>query len=126
MTIAYSYKINAVRVKSEGSLVDVVKEIDVTVTGADGAATFSLPTVVKLSGVDSENFTAFANLTEEQLVSWVEGEPVAEGMPTTLDGVKAHIAYVVAKEAERLAMEQKPLPWAPAPDPAAPVPPPTA
>jgi hypothetical protein len=126
MAIAYSYKINAVRVKSEGSLVDVVKEIDVTVTGADGAATFSLPTVIKLSGVDPENFTAFANLTEEQLVSWVEGEPVAEGMPTTLDGVKAHIAYVVAKEAERLAMEQKPLPWVPAPDPAVPVPPPTA
>jgi hypothetical protein len=47
-------------------------------------------------------------------------------MPTTLDGVKAHIAYVVAKEAERLAMEQKPLPWVPAPDPVASVPPPTA
>jgi len=49
------------------------------------------------------------------LVSWVENDP-------SLDGTKSHIAFVVAKEAEKLAMEQKPLPWAPVPDPAAPAP----
>lgn len=121
MAISYSYKINAVRVKSEDGLIDVVKEVDVTVTGADGAATFSLPASLKLGSPDPEDFTSFDDLTEEQIVAWLDVPPIP-GMPTTLEGIKLHIAYVVAKEAEKLAMEQKPLPWAPVPEapPAAP------
>ena len=118
MAIVYSYKINAARVVAQDGLTDVVKEIEVTVTGTDGAAKFDLPVVVKLGAADPESFTAFSSLTEEQLVSWVEND-------TSLDGTKAHIAFVVAKEVEKLALEKKPLPWAPAPEPApvAPVPP---
>ena len=113
MAIVYSYKINAARVAAQDGLTDVVKEVEVTVTGTDGEAKFDLPVVVKLGDADPTSFTEFASLTEEQLVSWVENDP-------SLDGTKAHIAFVVAKEAEKLAMEQKPLPWAPAPvDPAA-------
>jgi hypothetical protein len=119
MAIVYSYKINAARVVAQDGLADVVKEVEVTVTGTDGAAKFDLPTTVKLGAADPSSFTAFTALTEEQLVSWVENDP-------SLDGTKSHIAFVVAKEAEKLAMEQKPLPWAPVPDPAAPVTPPTA
>ena len=119
MAIVYSYKINAARVAAQDGLTDVIKEVEVTVTGTDGAAKFDLPTTVKLGAADPGSFTAFTALTEEQLVSWVENDP-------SLDGTKSHIAFVVAKEAEKLAMEQKPLPWAPVPDPAAPVTPPTA
>lgn len=114
MAIVYSYKINAARVAAQDGLTDVVKEIEVTVTGADGAAKFELPVVVKLGDADPSNFTAFSSLTESQLVSWVENDP-------SLEGTKAHIAFVVAKEVEKLALEQKPLPWQPAPDPVAPV-----
>lgn len=119
MAIVYSYKINAARVVAQGDLTDVVKEVEVTVTGTEGAAKFELPTTVKLGDADPESFTAFSSLTEEQLISWVEND-------TAIDNIKAHIAMIVAKEAERLAMEQKPLPWAPAPGtpaPVAPVPP---
>jgi hypothetical protein len=84
------------------------------VTGTDGAAKFDLPTTVKLGAADPSSFTAFTALTEEQLVSWVEND-------TVIDNIKAHIAMIVAKEAEKLAMEQKPLPWAPAPGTPAPV-----
>lgn len=109
MAIAYSYKINAARVTAQNGLADVVKEVEVTVTGTDGAAKFDLPTTVKLGEADPQSFTAFSSLTEAQIVSWVANDP-------SLDGTKAHIAFVVAKEAERLAMESKPLPWAPAPE----------
>lgn len=119
MAIVYSYKINAARVVAQDGLTDVVKEVEVTVTGTDGAAKFDLPTTVKLGAADPENFTGFSSLTEEQLILWIENDP-------SLDGVKAHIAFVVAKEVEKLASESKPLPWAPVPDPAAPVTPPTA
>jgi hypothetical protein len=118
MTIVYSYKINGVRVVAEGGLADVVKEVEVTVSGADGDAKFDLPVTVKLSPADPSEFTAFGALSEAQIVSWIENDP-------SLDNTKAHIAFVVAKEAERAALEQKPLPWAPAPDPVAPVSPPT-
>lgn len=117
MTIAYSYKINAARVAAEDGLTDVIKEIEVTVTGTDGAAKFELPVVVKLDPADPQNFMAFATLTEAQVISWIENYQ-------SLDGTKAHIAFVVAKEAERIALENKPLPWAPAPEPA-PAPAPT-
>lgn len=113
MALVYSYKINAARVVAQDGLTDVVKEVEVTVTGTDGAAKFDLPVTVKLADADPTSFTEFASLTEEQLVSWVENDP-------SLDGTKAHIAFVVAKEVEKLASESKPLPWAPAPvDPAA-------
>lgn len=111
MSIVYSYKINAARVGAQDGLIDVVKEVEVTVTGTDGAAKFELPVVVKLGDADPASFTAFSALTEEQLVSWVEND-------TSLDGTKAHIAFVVAKEVEKLASESKPLPWQPAPEPA--------
>ena len=114
MAITYTYKVNAVRVQSENGLSDVVKEVDVTVTGTDGAATFSLPASLKVGSPSPEDFTAFGDLTEEQILAWLDAPPVPF-VPTTLEGIKMHIAYVVAKEAERLAMEQKPLPWAPAP-----------
>jgi len=115
MTIVYSYKVNAARVGSQDSLTDVVKEVEVTVTGTDGAAKFELPVVVKLADADADSFTSFASLTEEQIIGWVENDP-------SLDGTKAHIAFVVEKEKAKLALENKPLPWAPVPE-AAPVPP---
>lgn len=120
MAIVYSYKINSVRVVVQDGLTDVVKEVEVTVTGTDGAAKFELPTTVKLGDADPGSFTEFSSLTEDQLVSWVEND-------TAVNNIKAHIAMIVAKEAEKLAMEQKPLPWAPAPGTPAPVAPlPTA
>jgi len=124
MAIVYSYKVNGVRVIAEGDLADVIKEVEITVTGTDGAAKFDLPTTVKLGAADPGSFTAFGDLTEEQIVAWLDTPPISDalpGVPTPLEGVKAHIAYVVAKEVEKLVMEQKPLPWAPAPGTPAPV-----
>ncbi|MFZ9767197.1 MAG: hypothetical protein ACO3C4_01735 [Candidatus Limnocylindrus sp.] len=110
MAVTYSYKVNGVRVVAEGGLADVVKEVEVTVSGADGAAKFELPVAVKLGEADASAFTDFPSLTEAQIVGWVEDDP-------SLEGTKAHIAYVVKKEAAKLAMESKKLPWAPAPEP---------
>jgi len=115
MALVYSYKINAARVVAQDGLTDVIKEVEVTVTGTDGAAKFELPVVAKLAEADAGSFTSFASLTEEQIIGWVENDP-------SLDGTKAHIAFVVEKEKAKLALENKPLPWAPAPE-AAPMPP---
>lgn len=116
MAIVYSYKITAVRVRAENGLSDVVGEVDMIVTGKDDEAEFSLPTTLKPGSPDPETFVPFANLAEEQIVSWFDSAEASQ-----LDGVKSHIAYVVGKEAERRAMTQKPLPWAPAVEQAAPL-----
>lgn len=117
MAISYSVKINGVRVVNNGSLSDVVKDVDYTLTGTDGEASFSLPNTVSLGSPESSEFIEFGSLTEAQVVEWVESND--------LSSQKMHIAYVVAKELERLAAKPKPLPWAPAPEPApeAPTPP---
>jgi hypothetical protein len=112
MAIGYSYSITSVRVVTQDGLVDVVKEVEVNVTGTDGAAKFEHPITLDLADADPNNFIAFPSLTEAQLVSWIENHPL-------LEGLKSHIAFIVAKEVEKLAMEQKPLPWAPAPEPTA-------
>lgn len=107
MAITYSVKINGVRVQSQDTLTDVVKQVDASMTGTDGEASFTLPFQVQLPEADAETFTTFASLTEAQLVTWVEAET------EKLESIKAHIALVVEKEVEKLAMTQKPLPWAP-------------
>lgn len=126
MAIQYSYKVNGVRVNSAAGLTDVVKQVEIMVTGKDGEAQFQLPVLVELGDPNPASFTPFASMTEEQLIDWANNAPVPDGMPGRLDGVRAHIAHVVAKEAERLSLQEKPLPWAPPPAPVAPVaPPPT-
>jgi hypothetical protein len=118
MAITFSYTVTGARVGTQDDLADVVKELDVVVKGVDGTATFELPATVKFDAADPDDFTDFADLTEAQLVSWVEAD-------SSLDNVRAHVAYVVAKELEKLALTPKPLPWAPepvAPEPTAPEP----
>jgi len=119
MSIVYSISINGVRVSAEGGLSDVVKEVEYTLTGTDSGCSFALPNRVKMEAANPDSFIPFASLTEAQIVSWIEARP------DLLDSSKAHIAYVVAKEVERAALEQKPLPWVPAPEPT-PVAPPVA
>lgn len=113
MAIEYTVKVNEMRVAPEGELPDVVKEVGYTITGKDGSCEFSLPNIIQLPNPDQAEFVPFSELTENEVIAWIEA--------SDLSSVKAHIAYVVAKEVEKAALEQKPLPWAPAPEaPAAP------
>ena len=108
MAIVYTYTVHGARVASENGLTDVVKEMDMTVTGTEGTATFSLPTTVKLDAPEAETFVAFSSLTEDAMIAWVSSLE-------SLDATKAHIALVVEKEAEKAALTSKSLPWVPEP-----------
>jgi len=119
MAITYEIKINGVRVTTQDELQDVVKEVDATLTGTEAGCNFSLPFSAPLASAAAGSFTAFDELTEAQLVSWVEV------MDEKLDPIKAHIAYVLEKEVAKAALTFKGLPWAPAPADPAPATPPT-
>jgi hypothetical protein len=115
MAIEYTLKINAVRVHNVGELQNVVKEVDVTLMGTDSGCSFELPIAVNVGDPAPENFVDFSQLTPAEVEAWVWSQE------DQLSPYKAHIAYVVAKEVEKAALEQKPLPWVPAPEaPAAP------
>lgn len=105
MEIEYKYQINAARVVSDGSLADVVKEVEYTLIGKCGAISFSLPNRVKLGDADPQSFVAFNDLTEAQIVSWLESTG------DVVSSQKAHIESVIAREIERGALKSKPLPW---------------
>jgi hypothetical protein len=115
MAIEYTLKINAVRVHNVGELQNVVKEVDVTMKGTDSGCSFELPFSVNVGDPAPENFVDFSQLTAAEVEAWVWSQE------DQLAPYQAHIAYVVAKEVEKAALEQKPLPWAPEPEaPAAP------
>lgn len=112
MAIVYTIKVNSVRVANEGGLTDIVKEVDVTITGADSGCEFALPVTIKLTAPEAAAFTPFAEVTEAQVVGWVEAQD------ERLQPIKDHIALVLPPMVAKKELADKPLPWAPpAPEP---------
>lgn len=109
MSATFEIKINAIRTGVVGNLTDVIKRVEFTVKGTEQGQSFELPQNVELSEPEAESFKPLAEVTEADVVAWVEANF------TNMDGVKAHIQFVLDKEVATAALEAKPLPWAPAP-----------
>lgn len=112
MSATFEIKINAIRTGAVGNLTDVIKRVDFTVKGAEQGQSFELPQSVEIADPNPEQFIQLANVTEANVIAWVE-----ENF-TNMGGVKAHIQYVLDKEIAAAAFASQPLPWAPAPEPA--------
>lgn len=114
---AYTIKINGVKVKPTlDGLTDVVKEIHWTMQGELEGATFELPQTTVLADPEAGSFIAFADLTEETLKTWSENTET-ERIPS----IKAHIDFVLEREAKSKQLSDKTLPWVPAvPEPTTP------
>lgn len=122
MATIYTTAIDSCRVTTQGDLTNVVKEVNCTITGTDDvvtSCTFSLPIQVKFGAADPQSFTPFEDITEAEMVAWVNAQT------DQIAPVQAHIEYVLQQQLAIAALTPKPLPWAPPtpPDPAAPVPP---
>lgn len=109
MAIEYSIAIDIARVHTQGDLTDVVKQLQVTMTGTESGSSFSLPFTVDLGPADEGQFSPFESLTQEQMVEWVWAQT------ETASRYKAHIELIVNREVEKEQLVQKPLPWMPAP-----------
>jgi len=70
---------------SENGLTDVVKVIHWRLTATDGTNTADVFSTLPLDTPDAENFTAFSELTEAQVISWVESKLNLESIKTSLD-----------------------------------------
>lgn len=114
MATQYTTTINSCRVTAQGDLTDVVKEVNVTITGTDDvypSCTFALPINVLFGPADPASFTPFSSITEAEMIEWVNAQT------DQLAGVYGHIDMVVQKAVALAELEAKPLPWAPPPEP---------
>lgn len=107
MAIEYTIKITRTRVKDEGSLTDIVKEVDFILTGVDQGCMFELPVTLKFPDPTGENFSPFDSLTKEQVEEWIWSQE------EQLEPFKGHIAQVVAKEVAKNTLTEKNMPWDP-------------
>jgi hypothetical protein len=109
MAITYTFKVNKVEIApSLDSLTDVVTRVRYDYIGVDedgNTATFAGAT--PMPAPDSEHYTPFNQLTEEDVISWLE--VVAD---------KPHMQERIAKQIEAIIAPKYvdvPLPWDPQP-----------
>lgn len=110
MATLYTTTITGCRVTSQGDLSDVVREVNCIITGTDSVSTqctFQLPIMVSFGPADPASFTPFEDITEEEMVDWVNAQT------EQLAPVYAQIDWVVQKEVALAALEPMPLPWSP-------------
>lgn len=107
MSATFETKINAIRTATVGELTNVVKRVEFTVKGTEEGQSFELPQSVDLSDPQTEGFISLAEITEANVVAWVEEN--FEIMPV----VKSHIQSVLTKEVAKAALVTTPLPWVP-------------
>jgi hypothetical protein len=113
----FEIKVNGIRTTNIDGLENVVRKVDWTIKGTKDSQTFELPQTTDLDLPTNNGFLPLANVTEENVIQWIEASD------NRLPSIKAHIHYVLEKEAAKAALTPTPLPWAPVPtEPVPPVP----
>jgi hypothetical protein len=113
MSITYTWKITGLKVKNEESLTNVVYQTYWKKIGTDedgNVGDFSGSTPFPASTVNPDNFTPFDELTEEQVLSWIQ--------PIVVGSYEQHVNEQIQKQIDNKKNPgiNKPLPWAPQPD----------
>jgi hypothetical protein len=106
-TAAFTIKVNGIRTATVNNRTNVVKQVDWTLVGEEASQKFELPQTTALADPDGQPFIELANLTEADVVAWIEETE------TRLPGIKAHIQYVLDREVAKTALAPTPMPWAP-------------
>lgn len=107
MSATFTIKINGIRTATVNGLENTVKQVDWTMVGEEAGVSFELPQTTNLEDPDSANFVQLSSLTEAAVAAWVEATA------TNVDGIKAHIQFVLDKEVAKQSLASTPMPWAP-------------
>jgi hypothetical protein len=116
MPATFTLEINSIRTTDVGPMQKVIKHVEFTVKGhyPETEIHFELPQTVTLSDPQSESFLPLEQVTEADVVSWVQSNF------SDLDSVKAHIQYVLDIENAKSVLTTTPMPWAPVVEPVVP------
>jgi hypothetical protein len=103
----FEIKINGIRTANVNGLENVIRKVDWTLKGTKDSQTFELPQTSDFDVPTNNGFLPLAQVTEANVIQWIETSE------TRLPSIKAHIHYVLEKEAAKAALTSTPLPWAP-------------
>lgn len=104
--VNYTIKPTSIRTKTLDGLTGVVKLVEWILEGELNGQKFSLPQTTVLEDPDPTSFIPLNQITEQQVVQWIE-------TAVDLQPLKGHIEYVLNKEAAKASLTQENLPWAP-------------
>ena len=112
MAIAYTWEITSLKTKTEGSNADAVVQTYWKKSGTDSVSseTGEFSGATPLSSADVESFTAFADLTEANVLAWIQA--------VVVEGYEEHVNAQILKQInEKITPFAIPdLPWAPVPE----------
>lgn len=108
MAVEYKIHVNSMLTGTVGNLTDVVKQISYSITASDGPHAVSTSATTQLSDPDPANFIDFNNLTEAEVIGWLEG---LEQTQVT----KVYLADQLAKKISESQLQYKRAPWVPEP-----------
>ena len=106
MAMTYTWKVTSVKVKDEGDNTDAVVQTYWTKTGTDDngeQGTFSGATPFTSVDVPDGEFVAFADLTEEIILGWIQA--------VVVDEYENHVNQQIQKQIDQRAIAEKDLPW---------------
>lgn len=108
MAIAYTWEITSLKTKTEGSNADAVVQTYWKKIGTDSVSseTGEFSGATPLSSADVESFTAFEDLTEANVLAWIQA--------VVVDGYEEHVNAQILKQInEKITpVSESAMPWA--------------
>ena len=99
---------NLIRKTTVGSLSDVVTSVEWRAVLTDSGYSASVTGSVELDDADTGNFTAYASITEANVITWVKDILGSDGVTDTENILTARI------EELKVPVEKSGVPWGPA------------
>lgn len=118
MTTTFNVRITAARTRDEGGLTDILSRVEWVLSADVDGSVFELPGKTVMGAVDPQNFTPYSQLTQQQVIDWVNA--IEDTETGQFPGMKAHTEMIATRMAAEAALASKGLPWAPAPEVPAP------
>ena len=112
MAIAYTWEVTSLKTKTEGANANAVVQTYWKKTGTDSVSseTGEFSGATPLSSVDVASFTTFADLTEANVLAWIQAVVVG--------GYEEHVNSQILKQInEKITpVSVSAMPWAPEPE----------
>ena len=107
MAITYTWEVTSLKTKTEGSNADAVVQTYWKKTGTDDAGNVgSFTGATPFSSVDTEDFVAFAELTEAKVLEWIKA--------VVVESYEEHVNEKIQQQIDEQVtpVVEKDMPWA--------------
>jgi hypothetical protein len=113
----YTWKITQLTKTNNNDIDNIIIGTRWTVTGTDSdgyEGTFTGATPFELNTVDPDNFTPFDELTEIQVLNWIQSKVSGSALTSYWDHISERINKAIEIEKNiRVSVDESNLPWAP-------------